>query len=67
MFWFIQNNLKVEDLILQNSIMKSELETKNHSMGDDTASVIKVAKILYDIILAHPEQMSWPLKTRPLA
>ena len=54
------NSLKVEDLILQNSKMKSELETMNHSMGDDTASVIKVAKILHDTILAHPEQMSWP-------
>ena len=28
------NILKVEDLILQNSRMKSELETMNHSMGD---------------------------------
>ena len=54
------NNLKVEDPILQNSKMKSELETMNHLMGDDTASVIKVAKILPDTILAHPEQMSWP-------
>ena len=54
------NNLKVEDLILQNSKMKSELETINHSMRDDTASVIKVTKILHDTILAHPEQMSWP-------
>ena len=28
------NNLKVENLILQNSKTKSELETTNHSMGD---------------------------------
>ena len=60
------NNPKVEDLILQNSKMKSELETMNHSMGDDTASVIKVAKILHDTILAHPEQMSWPPKEHDL-
>ena len=60
------NNLKVEDLILQNSKIKSELQTMNHSMGDDTASVIKVAKILHDTILAHPEQMSWPPKEHDL-
>ena len=60
------NNLKVEDVILQNSKMKSELETMNHSMGDDTASVIKVTKILHDTILAHPEQMSWPPKEHDL-
>ena len=45
------NNLKVEELILQNSKMKSELQTTNHSMGDDTASVIKVAKILQSLTL----------------
>ena len=56
------NILKVEDLILQNSKMKSELETMNHLVGDDTASVIKVAKIRHDTILAHLEQMPWPLK-----
>ena len=56
------NNLKVEDLILQNSKTKPELENMNHSMGDDTASAIKVTKILHGTILAHPEQMSWPPK-----
>ena len=52
------NNLKVEPQILQNSKMKSELETMNHSMGNDTASVIKVVKTLHDTIVAHAEQMS---------
>ena len=61
------NNLKVVDLILQKSKMKSELETMNHSVGDDTASVIKVAKILHDTVLSHPEQMSWPPKEHDLS
>ena len=56
------NNLNVEDLVLQNSKMKSELETMKLSMGDDAASVISVEKVLHDTILAHPEQMSWPPK-----
>ena len=54
------SSLKMEDIVIQNYDMNSELQSMQCSVSENEKNVIKVAKLLHGEIKNQPPQMSWP-------